>query len=208
MKEDLVIIGAGGHGREAVDVARETGKFNVIGFVSDAKPDTWVTDMYDIPWLGKVKYLSDKAFKYVIAIGDCTDKKRVRASLAGTKSKAINLIHPSAYIGSNLLIGSGVMIYAGARLTTHVTLGNHVHVNINSTISHDCAVGDYSIIGPGASLNGNVHIGNDVFVGTGAIILPKVRVGNGAMIGAGAVVTKDVPAYLTYAGVPARKMKT
>ena len=41
-------------------------------------------------------------------------------------------------------------------------------------------------------------------IGYGTIILPGVTIGEGAIVGAGAVVTKDVPDYEVWAGVPAR----
>ncbi|MEM2001616.1 MAG: acyltransferase [Thermoproteota archaeon] len=44
-------------------------------------------------------------------------------------------------------------------------------------------------------------------IGAGAIILPGVRIGEGAIIGAGSVVTRDVPPYEVWAGVPARKIR-
>lgn len=52
-----------------------------------------------------------------------------------------------------------------------------------------------------------VEIKSGVDVGVGSIILPGVTVGEGAVIGAGSVVTKDVPSYEVWAGVPARKLR-
>lgn len=52
-----------------------------------------------------------------------------------------------------------------------------------------------------------VTIGHDVWIGHGAVIMPGVTIGNGAVIGANAVVTKDVPAYQIFAGVPAKRLK-
>ena len=44
-------------------------------------------------------------------------------------------------------------------------------------------------------------------IGAGAIILPGVKIGKGAIIGAGAVVTRDVPPFEVWIGVPARKLR-
>jgi acetyltransferase-like isoleucine patch superfamily enzyme len=54
---------------------------------------------------------------------------------------------------------------------------------------------------------GNIIIGNDVWIGTGVTIMPGVKIGNGAIIGTKAVVTKSVPDYEIWGGIPARKLK-
>lgn len=50
-------------------------------------------------------------------------------------------------------------------------------------------------------------IGNDVWIGNNVIIMDGIRIGDGAIIGAGAIVTKDVPDYAIFGGVPAKLIK-
>lgn len=206
MKEKIVVIGAGGHGREAIDVIRENGMYDVEGVIADDRPSDDILDMYGVKYLGGVEYLLDKKCKYVIAIGNCSDREKIYNKLSSSRCFPVNILHPSSYTGSNCKIGDGVMMYSGARVTTNVSLGNHVHLNVNSVVSHDCCVGDFSIVSPGAMLNGNVSVGKGTFIGTGAIVLPKIVIGDGVMVGAGAVVTKNIPSYETYIGIPARRM--
>jgi acetyltransferase-like isoleucine patch superfamily enzyme len=52
-----------------------------------------------------------------------------------------------------------------------------------------------------------VSIGNDVWIGVNVVVMGGVNIGDGAIIGAGAVVTKDVPPYAIYGGVPAKLIR-
>ncbi|WP_318527356.1 xenobiotic acyltransferase family protein [Rasiella rasia] len=51
---------------------------------------------------------------------------------------------------------------------------------------------------------GDITIKNDVWIGAHAIVLGGVTIGNGAVIAANTVVTKDVPPFAIYAGVPGK----
>jgi acetyltransferase-like isoleucine patch superfamily enzyme len=51
-----------------------------------------------------------------------------------------------------------------------------------------------------------ITLEEDVWLGANVIVLKGVRIGRGAIVAAGAVVTKSVPAYEIWGGVPARKL--
>ena len=117
-------------------------------------------------------------------------------------SRSVLHTEPNALIalGDNVLINSGVSIYAASA----VTIGSHTRiaslVGISDTNSHEVVPGEGIRISP-------VTIGVDVWIGRGAIILPGCRIGDGAVIGAGAVVTKDVRPYSVVVGNPAREIR-
>lgn len=58
-----------------------------------------------------------------------------------------------------------------------------------------------------AGSKGDIVVGDDVWIGQRAMIMSGVHIGQGAVIAAGAVVTKDVPPYAIYGGVPAKLIK-
>ena len=49
-----------------------------------------------------------------------------------------------------------------------------------------------------------ITIGHHCWIATGATILQGVTIGDGAIVAAGAVVTKDIPSYEVWGGVPAK----
>ncbi|WII71833.1 CatB-related O-acetyltransferase [Bdellovibrio sp. 22V] len=53
----------------------------------------------------------------------------------------------------------------------------------------------------------HVNIGHDVWIGENVVIKSGVNIGTGAVIGAGSVVTKDVPPYEIWGGVPAKLIR-
>ena len=67
-------------------------------------------------------------------------------------------------------------------------------------------IGDYVTIGHRAVVH-CAEMGDRCLIGMGAILLEGVRIGAGSIVGAGAVVTKDVPAGVLVAGVPAKIMR-
>ncbi len=211
----VVVVGAGGHGRETVDVIaalnRVEPRFDLIGVVAD-HADVDLLTRLGVAHLGPVDALVrgeipavSGPVALVVAIGDPQTRRDVVGQVIGAgHTFAAALVHPQASVGADVVLGAGVVVAAGARITTNVRVGDHVQVNVNAVISHDCVVDDYATLSPGVLVNGSVTIGDGAFLGTGAIVTPGHTIGADAVVGAGAVVVSDVPAGVTTVGVPAR----
>ncbi len=220
VRTPLVIVGAGGFGREALVVVRAMDlvapTWNVLGFVADGGGDLDEIEALGVPFLGTVDQLEAGGSygadstpagmlpRYVIAIGLGAARRSLDKRLTEAGLTPATLIHPSAAIGARCEFAPGVIIAAGVVVTTNVRLGRHVFLNMNATVGHDCVFGDYVTVMPGVNISGRVTLNEGVECGSGAAFLPGVTVGRDTRVGAGAVVTKNLPAGCTAVGIPAR----
>jgi UDP-perosamine 4-acetyltransferase len=207
---DILIIGAGGHGKVVLDILRAAGNHRPIGFL-DADPAVSGSNVLGLEVLGKVNLLpklKSKARGAIVAIGD----NRARASYAQILRQQgfelVSAIHPRAIVSQTAKLGASVVVAAGAVVGTDAQLDDYVIVNTSAIVDHECRVGPAAHICPGAALAGRVTIGEAAFVGLGSRIIQCLSVGRHAIVGAGAVVIEDVPEYATVVGVPARVIKT
>ena len=202
--KDILILGAGGHGKVVADILMSQGA-GVLGFLDD-DPTLWHTEILGLPVLGSIDHYADYGpAGLIIGIGI----NRVRQSIVHRLGEAadslwISAVHPRAIIGRSVHIGVGTTIMAGAVVNPDTVIGNHTIVNTAATIDHDCAIGDFVHVARGAHLAGGVRVGDLSFVGIGANLIPYLTIGAGVTIGAGAAVVRDVPDGVTAKGVPAR----
>lgn len=123
----------------------------------------------------------------IVGINDPATRRKVveRLVARGVDVRHDSLVHSSASVGPE------------------VVLGAHTHVGAGSTLTR-CRIGSFSTIAPGVTICGDVTIGEGCFIGAGAVVCNLLTIGDNVTVGAGAVVTRSLPSDVTAVGNPAR----
>ena len=201
---DVVIIGAGGHGKVVLDILRAAGTDRPVGFL-DADPALTGSAINGLPVLGQINLLPklrQKVRGAIVAIGDNRARARVADIVSGQGWELINAIHPRASVSATARLGKNIVVAAGAVVATDAEIADHVIINTSAVVEHECRIGRAAHICPAAALAGRVTVGEMAFVGLGSRVIQCLTIGAHSIIGAGAVVIEDVGECVTAVGVP------
>lgn len=202
MNNDIInILGAGGHAKVIIDVVILSG--NAVSGLFDDDSEKWGSSFSNC----KIKGAIDNTITglSVIAIGNNRIRKKIQATISNAKWKTV--IHPTAIIAEDVIIGDGTVIMAGAIIQAGTVIGSHCIINTGACIDHDCIIEDFVHIAPNCSLAGAIKIGEGTFVGIGSSIIQNKTIGRWTIVGAGSVVIQDFPDNCTAFGVPASLIK-
>lgn len=210
MKKTL-IVGASGFGKEVLACLRDSimntnQKIENIACFMDTKEFVQNTKfVHGIPVISDEEFDPEK-YKVVVAVGDPKIRRKIVEKLP-ENTEYTTIIHPSAVISPWVNIGKGTVITAGSVVTTDIKLGEHTHLNLLTTIGHDCVIGDYFTTAPGVKISGICDIGDSVYFGTNSSVRQAIKICDNVTIGMGAVVVKHITEPGIYIGSPAKQLK-
>jgi sugar O-acyltransferase (sialic acid O-acetyltransferase NeuD family) len=209
MIQDLVIIGAGGFGREVAeiidDINKEKERFNLLGFLDDNEQAlTDIPSRYQVIGSTERDLASFKQVNFCIAVGDALKRSSYAKMIAAAGAKIQTIVHPLSKVSPTSTIGAGVVFCPFSYAGTSSFIGENAVLNVYSSVGHDSKVGRDSVISPYVAITGNVHIGDESFIGAHATITPGVSIGKHTKIAAGVTVTRNVePGSLVW-GYPSK----
>lgn len=209
-RDKICIVGTGGFAREVFQIIKENLKklninpFEVCFFL--VRDDEFTNkEVYGVKTLPESEFNED-IHELVLAVGDPVLKKALYEKFARSVVYP-NIISQHALLSDYVSLGFGVIICQGVVITCDIEIGNHAHINLNSTIGHDCNIGDFFTCSPGVNISGNCTISDQVYIGSSAVIKQNIKICNNTIIGMGSVVVKDINQSGTYVGNPLRKLK-
>lgn len=210
LPKNLLIIGAGGLGRELYSFAErhpDCGtKWILKGFLDD---DFNALNGFEHPAqvVGAVHdYRPRPEDILLVGIGQPATRFSLCLSLRERGAKFLTFVHPSALVGRNVRLGDGVVLLANTNLTCDMQVGDFTIFLTGSGGGHDAFIGDCCQISSGCDIMGRARLGKCVLMGSGSRVLPNVPVGDNAVIGSGSVVIRRVAAGETVFGIPAKSL--
>lgn len=221
MTTKIVLIGAGGFGKEVASIIdyinfygaeyeRAYGKrYELLGFLDDS-PSFKSGDMIGkYHWLGPVNWILDHKDNVVCncTIGNAAVKRRIQEELTAQSVRFETIVAYGSFVGSGTKIGSGCVMYGGVSVSVDCEIGDGVLLNQGVNIGHDVTIGDYTTIMPYTGISGACKVGSCVSIGGHAFVVPGKKIGDGATVAAGSIVFSNVKAGTTVLGNPAKRMK-
>lgn len=204
--KDLIIVCAGGFGKETVSIVESINKvkeeWNILGFIDDTiAPGTIVYHGYKV--IGSIKdYIPQTNQYFALGIATPASKEKLYNLLKERGAKFPVLIKASASVEPETIFGEGCVI-GNSWIGTEVTLGKCVHV-FGSMVG-SAEIGDFSTTTAFVNVAA-AKIGKRVFVGCHSAILNGRKVGDDAKIGAGSIVINNVKPNTTVFGNPAKRI--
>lgn len=211
--KDIIIIGAGGLGREVTWLIerinqKQSEKWKILGFVDDGVEKGVLVQGFRL--LGDVDYLQsiDTPTDVVCAIGNVGIRHRIIEKISKNKSlKFPNLIDPDVIFSDSVNIGQGNIICAGTILSVNVRIEDFCLIDWNCTVGHEAEINSFVTLYPSVNVSGNTMIKSVTEIGTGSHIIQGKAIGSRSIIGAGSVVIRDIPDHCTAVGNPAKPIK-
>ena len=194
-KENIILIGAGGHALSCIDVIEQENKYNIHGLVGLKDEVGKKISGYDVIATQDELANLSKDFRYAfIAIGQIKSVKlriEMYESVLNTGFKIPSIISPQSFISRTVQVGEGTIIMNGVILNSGVRIGNNCIINSKALIEHGTQVADHCHISTGAILNGDCVVESKSFVGSGSIVKHGVTIKTSSFVNMGQIVTKN-----------------
>ncbi len=209
-KEELILIGGGGHCRACIDVIEKEERFHIVGIVDQKEKLGECINGY--PIIGTdddLVSLAKNHKNFFITVGQLKSSA-VRAQLFSSLTElgvAIpTIVSPLAYVASTASVEEGTIIMHDAIVNANAVIGKNCIVNTKALVEHEAMLGNFVHLSTRAVVNGQVTVGEHTSIGSGSVVANNVSVARKVVVGAASNVFRDIEEPGVYVGNPVRKV--
>ena len=182
----LIIVGAGGHGRCCLDIARE--KYDEIIFLDDGLVGQTVNDCKVVGKINEMKALFPEYLDIFIAVGNNAFRKQLFNQAKEIGYNIITLISNEATVSKYASIKQGSVIFPHAVIEPNAMIGSNCIICANATINHDAIIHDDCLIYSNTVIRPNVIIHELARIGSSCTVTFGKEIEEGSDIKDGEVV--------------------
>jgi len=172
MKEEILLIGGGGHCKSVIDVIEQESKYTIAGVID--KHELLGSDVLGYKIIGcddDLKNLRDKYSNAIVTVGHIKSNSLRIKLFQLLKELDFNLpkiVSPLAYVSKHSQIDEGTIVMHHAVVNSSSKIGKNCIINTKALIEHDCVVEDNCHISTGSILNGATLVKENTFFGSNA----------------------------------------
>lgn len=208
MGKILAIYGAGGLGREILELAKiinaTSKRWDDFIFAEVQVEEGQTVNGIKVYDENKIKDEFGEDIEVVIGVGEPAIRKKLFNKVKMEGFTLAILIHPDVHIPDTTKIGEGVVIQMGCFISCNVTIGDYVYIHPHVNVGHDSVLEEGCVIAGFGNIAGAVHIGKYSYLALNTCIKQLLKIGDNCIIGMGSVVFKDVENDMIVLGNPAR----
>jgi sugar O-acyltransferase (sialic acid O-acetyltransferase NeuD family) len=205
-QRNLLIVGAGGFGREMLSYIEDDNPlFRVKGFL-DSRTDALSATPREVAIVGDpLTYVPCADDVFIAALGDPQERFKFTAELRRRDVDFATVAHPRANVSKHANIGRGCMIGPGVGISVDTHIGEFTCIQEYTVIGHDARIGDWCQINSHCTIAGGARIGNFVTIHPNCVVTSRAVIGDGVTVAPGSVVIGKIPPGITVLGNPARR---
>lgn len=167
----LLIVGAGGHGRCCLDIARDMNIYDEINFLDDSNVNGIINDAKIVGSIQDMdKYINEYPYIF-IAIGNNIVRKELCEKAETIGFELVNLISSKSVVSPYASISKGTVIFPNAVLEANTSIGDGCILCANTSINHDAIIENFVLINTNTVIRPNTHIGAYSRIGSSCTVV-------------------------------------
>jgi sugar O-acyltransferase (sialic acid O-acetyltransferase NeuD family) len=195
VKQDILLVGGGGHCRSVIDVIEQESKYKIAGIID--KKELVGKDVLGYKIIGSdddLANLKDKFPHAIVTIGQIKSNE-IRVKLFKLLKELDfhmpTIVSPLAYVSKHAFVDEGTVIMHHALINPHARVGKNCIINSKALIEHDAIIEDNCHISTASVVNGGTIIKQNTFFGSNAMAKEYIEIKADSVIRGGVSVMKS-----------------
>lgn len=179
-KEQIILVGGGGHCHSVIDVIELENKFDIIGIIDKQELIGKKVLGYEvIASDDDLESISKNCKNAIVTVGHIESNSLRKKIYDNLKKIGFNLpiiISPLAYVSKHSEIKEGTIVMHHAIINANSKIGKNCIINSKALVEHDVFIEDNCHISTSSVLNGSVKVKENTFYGSNATSKQSIEI--------------------------------